>query len=172
MHFWDFSVIPIWVSVYCLSFAGFLQRLTCNVCSLLESQGLLFACSLRFLYWYSVCTGMWELTAAEWCACLSGWAVLWPWVQDSTGLNSAPRQYMLRREYQHNADTCPGRLVYHWQSADTCQQEQHLACNPEHTEERWRSWHTAATEVSGGLTCSELGHVAFCHIKQHISCVV
>jgi len=36
-------------------------------------------------------TGMWELTAAESCACLFGWAVPWPGVQDSTGLNSAPR---------------------------------------------------------------------------------
>lgn len=114
---------------------------------------------------------MWELTAAESCACPFGWEVPWPGVQDSTGLNSAPRQCMLCREYQRNADTCPGGLVYHWQSADACQQEQHLAWNPEDTEERSCSWHTAATEVSGGLTCSELGHVAFCRI-WNMSCMV
>lgn len=107
-----------------------------------------------------------ELTAVESRACLFGWAVLWPGVQDSTGLNSAPRQCMLCREYQCNVDTCPGGLVCHWQFADACQQEQHLAWNPEDIEERWCSWHTAATEVSGGLICSELGHVAFCHIYE------
>lgn len=167
------------LTVYCFSFAVFLQRLTCHVCVCTGiSQSFLFACSLRFSYWYTVPTGTWEITAAESCACLFGWAVLWPGVQDSTDLNSAPRQCKLCREYQHNVDTCPGGLVYHWQSADACQQEQHLAWNPEDTEERWCSWHTAATEVSGGPTCSEIGHVAFCHIhiylymKQHMSCMV
>lgn len=166
-------MLPLWVSQY----AAFLLLTSCRgwhvrCVSVLESKSLLFVYPHRFTCWCTVPTGMWELTAAESCAGPFGWGVLWPGVQDSTGLNSAPRQCMLRREYKCNADTCTGGLVYHWQSADACQQEQHLACNPESTGERWCSWHTAATEVSGGLTCSELGHVAFRYMKQHISLLV